>query len=144
MKYIVAKFRGGDTFIAFEESDRSPESLRRLHSLFSDIVRIFHVPNADDEEDAVLIAALLDKAVIDTSKDRTVFDVDKSEVVITLKLNGEKWSEFKKKTIDASMREYLRARLGKNKGNISAFARDAHMNRKTAQRLIKKYKEDLN
>jgi len=143
LKYIVAKFHG-DTFIAFEKSDRTQESLRRLYLLFSDIVRIFHVPNAEDEDDAVLIATLLDKAVIDISKDQTFYDTDKSEITIRLKLNGERWSEFKEKTINASMGEYLRVRLGKNKGNISAFARDAHINRKTAQRLINKYKENLN
>ena len=145
MNYIAIKLPG-DKWFAFLQGKNIASSKQQLYESFPNVLRLFHIPNVEDDDEAIMIAKLLDAAVIDITNpsEKVYFNADKSEVTIRLKLNGEKWSEFKEKTINASMGEYLRVRLGKNKGNISAFARDAHINRKTAQRLINKYKENLN
>ena len=145
MNYIAIKLPG-DKWFAFLQGKNIASSKQQLYESFPNVLRLFHIPNVEDDDEAIMIAKLLDAAVIDITNpsEKVYFNADKSEVTIRLKLNGEKWSEFKEKTINAAMGEYLRVRLGKNKGNISAFARDAHINRKTAQRLINKYKENLN
>ena len=146
MNYIAIKLPG-DKWFAFPQGKNIASSKQQLYESFPNVLRLFHIPNVEDDDEAVMIAKLLDAAVIDLKSpgEKVYFNADKSEVIIKLKLNGESWREFKDKTTKASMGEYLRARLGKGgKDNISALARQMRVNRKTAYRLMEKYKENLN
>lgn len=143
MNYLSIKLPG-DKWLAFVKGKNIADSLQQLYEAFPNVLRLFHISNVEDEDEAILIAKLLDKVVIDVGKSNIehFLDKDSSEVILKIKLNGESWGEFKRKTVNASMSEYLKKRFDKN--NIAKSARQMRINRKTAYRLLEKYKEDLN
>jgi len=143
MNYLSIKLPG-DKWLAFVKGKNIADSLQQLYEAFPNVLRLFHISNVEDEDEAILIAKLLDKVVIDVGKSNIehFLDKDSSEVILKIKLNGESWGEFKRKTVNASMSEYLKKRFDKN--NIAKSARQMRINRKTAYRLLEKYKDDLN
>ena len=145
MIWIAVKL-SGEKWIAFEQRHDIYDYVNELKELDS-ISRLFVIPNCEDEDEAILVAKLLDKAVIELRKNESgnaKLERNGDELTVKIILNGQPWAKLKSETEKLMMGEFLKRRLKQSNGNISELSRKLCINRKTTYRLLTKYEVDRN